>query len=139
MSGRGGREHSPLPTPHSLSFRLRPHPRPEEVHGDFRHRQRRDGEEDADEARELPAAYHGEEDDYGVCLNGSSLNSRCQQIAFELLDGDVYDDREHGGRRRGEDERDYDRRYASEERSEVWDDRGLKTTKNILGGAEQAR
>src|SRR4028118_666460 len=83
----------------SLGVRLQPDA--QKVEKDAQDGDGRDGEDDACEACKLAAAYNGEEDEYGVDVEGVALDAGGQEVALELLDQGVgHDYQDHARRRR---------------------------------------
>src|SRR5215213_2641465 len=88
-----------------------------------------DGEDHPGEACEFTSGDNGEKYQDGVHVEGLALDAGGQEVAFELLDQDVGNDRQDGCGRRGlevrrpEDESHYDRGYTPEEGAKIGDDR----------------
>src|SRR5215217_1549876 len=88
-----------------------------------------DGEDHPGEACEFTSGDNGEKYQDGVHVEGLALDAGGQEVAFELLDQDVGNDRQDGCGRRGlevrrpEDEGHYDRGYTPEEGAKIGDDR----------------
>src|SRR5215217_6883538 len=88
-----------------------------------------DGEDYTGETCEFTAGDNGEKYQDGVHVEGLALDAGGQEVAFELLDQDVGNDRQDGCGRRGlevgrpEDQGHYDSGYTPQEGAEVGDDR----------------